>query len=196
MLGLLATRVGRQSSSRSRRAARAHRRDFNADSVSCYTYVSVVGSGHVLSLVAAFVQILLPVVLVSATLQSVDVVSLVDDEGHEREHGPRGCLGTGKTINKLTILSVLLIYLTTIVPTQLQQFLGVTSDMDSARAKLSSLRRVIAHEGKDSNSQAVGYTLDRFFNTAFVAVLYSINIVMIFYTPSVTDIVLNALAIE
>ena len=48
--------------------------DFEGESeaVSAYTYVSVVGGGHLVALIVAFVQIALPLVLLAATWQNVD----------------------------------------------------------------------------------------------------------------------------
>ena len=38
--------------------------DFSTEQISCYNYVSVVGGGHIVSLVIAFMQIALPLMLV------------------------------------------------------------------------------------------------------------------------------------
>jgi hypothetical protein len=54
----------------------------------------------------------------------------------------------------------------------------------------------VANSNRDTAAQKWGYTLDKFFNTAYVGILYSLNILMVFYTASTADIVLNALAID
>ena len=97
---------------------------------------------------------------------------------------------------QIAILCVSLMYLTTIVPSQLELFLSMESDVDSSVSKLNSMRQATRDQNEDNFGQKWGYKLDHFFNTAYVGIVYSLNIAMVFYTPGVIDIVLNALAIE
>jgi hypothetical protein len=82
--------------------------DFDEEPLSCYNYVSVIGSGCLIANVIAFVQIALPSVLLWATWSDV----------RESEGGDRVplCRGDGAAPNRLAILCVTLIYATTVVP--------------------------------------------------------------------------------
>jgi hypothetical protein len=85
------------------------------------------------------------------------------------------CHGDGQLKNKLALLCCAVIYLTTVVPSQISLFLSKVSDQDSALSKLSSLRQAVADQNEDTWGQKWGFKLDVFFNTAFVGMLYSLN---------------------
>ena len=84
--------------------------DFSSEEISAYTYVSVVGGGHIVSLIIAFVQIALPLVLLYATWNNLDQM--------DTQNNTLMCRGDGHFTNKIAILCVSLMYLTHIVPKQ------------------------------------------------------------------------------
>lgn len=83
--------------------------DFTEDEFSCYTYVSVLGMGHAVAFMSAFVQAVLPCVLLWATLSDVE-----DSVGYLPV-----CPASGQAVNKLTMLCVFILYFMTVVPSQI-----------------------------------------------------------------------------
>ena len=76
---------------------------------SCYTYLSILGMGHALAFMSVFVQVVLPSVLLWSTLEDV---------GDSMGRLPV-CPASGQTVNKLTLLCILLFYSMTVVPSQI-----------------------------------------------------------------------------
>ena len=76
---------------------------------SCYTYLSILGMGHALAFMSVFVQVVLPSVLLWSTLEDV---------GESMGRLPV-CPASGQTVNKLTLLCILLFYSMTVVPSQI-----------------------------------------------------------------------------
>ena len=87
-------------------------------------------------------------------------------------------------------------YLTDVVPSQWAAFRSKVSVDNTAKSKLHSLRQAVANENRDTPAQKRGFKLDVFFNTTYVGILYTLNILMVFNTAATIDIVLNALAID
>ena len=161
--------------------------DFDEEPLSCYTYVSVVGGGYLVAMITAFVQITLPITL---------FYGVIHQEILENFESVPVCEGDGSPNNRFAILCVVLMYITTIVPSQIELFMNKVANADNAISKLNSLRQVITDKNEDTYGQKWGFKLDIFCNTAYVGILYTMNIFLVFCSADAIDIVLNAIAVE
>jgi len=165
--------------------------DWNVDessNVSVYSYLSVLGAGGWMCACVFFVQILLPVALYFVSI----------DQPESRTFDPGYCSNEGTTVSKAVLFAVMLIYLIRVVPETMSNFLRTAGALDDPMSRTMSLRRVIWIQGDDTMFQRFGYALDVTMNTAYAALLYGLNILILYNTPpeDATDLILNALAIE
>lgn len=97
---------------------------------------------------------------------------------------------------KILLFLVIVMYICQIVPDTFQRFYRVAGAYESTHSKINSLREVIWKQADDSLLQQIGYKFDRYMNTAFVCIVYMVLLFILFNTPNVLDIILNALAVE
>ena len=139
--------------------------DFDEEPLSCYTYVSVVGGGYLVATITAFVQITLPITL---------FYGVIHQEILENFESVPVCEGDGSPNNRFAILCVVLMYITTIVPSQIELFMNKVANADNAISKLNSLRQVITDKNEDTYGQKWGFKLDIFCNTATPASVHHV----------------------
>jgi len=106
------------------------------------------------------------------------------------------CNQNGRPEGKILITLVLFIYAASVVPDSLLMFFRVSGGSNTTYSKINSLRQIIWEQNDDSVLQQIGYKIDRYMNTGYICLLYSIMLFILFNTPLVLDLILNALAIE
>ena len=94
---------------------------------------------------------------------------------------------------------VVLMYISKTVPDQIARVIHRQGEEeDSGVCKLNNLRELVWEEGQDTLWQKLGLCLDRWMNTVYQCVLYTINLYMLYNTDitDFADILYNSLAIE
>jgi hypothetical protein len=95
------------------------------------------------------------------------------------------------------IFTVVILYLSKIVPDAVFNFLRSVGEGVDAHSKVMALRKLIWDRGEDFNlGQMVGYKLDLYMNTGYVCLLYTLNLFILFTTDDVIEMMLNAMAVE
>lgn len=170
---------------------------FEDDDISIFTYTSILGSGNLLALGASALQFVIPTILVLNALEEsprfefseANDYSLVVNED-------KICAGESKLNGKAIIFSVLIMYVTTVVPEVLLRFYRTVGDAATSYSRLSSLRQMVWRQQDDTIVQKMGYKMDMYMNAGYPALLYVCMLFILFNTDNVLDILLNALAVE
>eukprot|EP00924_Labyrinthula_sp_SR-Ha-C_P000902 augustus_masked-scaffold_7-processed-gene-7.51-mRNA-1 protein AED:0.04 eAED:0.04 QI:0/-1/0/1/-1/1/1/0/683 len=188
--------------------------DFDDPAISVYTYLGVLGSGVLLAVAILVIQVGAPLVLLyNAILLSDGDPNprfFVDNDTGLPENGnffPGTDFNTfcltdssedfpGRIEGKILVFFVILLYLVTVIPDSMLTFFHTSGGADTTYSKINSLREIIWAQNDDDIQQQIGYKLDRFMNTGYIALLYSIMLFILINTPLPLDIILNALAIE
>jgi hypothetical protein len=74
--------------------------------------------------------------------------------------------------------------------------LNTAGNVDTTYSRVNSMRKVVWDQGDDSFLQQLGYKTEMYMNTAYICLIYSFTLFILFNTKDPLDIVLNALAIE
>jgi hypothetical protein len=69
-------------------------------------------------------------------------------------------------------------------------------DAPSLNSRLNSLRIIIWDQGDDTTMQQLGFKLDRYMNSVYIALINGLMLFILFLTDSTVDVILNALAID
>ena len=181
---------------------------FETGSISCYTYLSMLGQGALFPLITLFIQTVVPMLLLrDATREYFDYTNC-DGKYNNRflpeVFAPDPCEVTevwycphrGDTSMKLMILCVMLIYATKVVPDNWYAFTSTVAEGTTDQFRMNSLRKVVWDHDEDTFWHKVGYRVDLHMGSAYKCVIYMVNLVIIFFTHEMIDIILNALAIE
>ena len=98
---------------------------------------------------------------------------------------------------KMMMFTIVVMYLTKIVPDCLFSFFRSLGDGNDAHSKIMSLRKNMWERGDDFNlGQMVGYKCDLYMNTGYVCILYTLNLFILFATDSVLEMLLDAIAMN
>lgn len=169
--------------------------DWTLDSeVSLYTYISVMGSGWISSFAAIFVQMVAPVILMHSCVTTTPRLA-VKGGGWDISMDTI-CSKTGSFEGKVLTIAVFVVYLLKIVPYTMASLRNLLGNADNVSSRISSLRTRIWFLGRDTFSQQIGYKVEIYMNTGYTALLYLINLAILYLSDSVSDILYNALAIE
>mmetsp|Transcript_25110 Transcript_25110/g.27667 ORF Transcript_25110/g.27667 Transcript_25110/m.27667 type:complete len:775 (+) Transcript_25110:170-2494(+) len=132
------------------------------DTISMFTYCSILGVGYIEALIVLIVQLAIPVALFFFYAFSAS---------RSLQEFP---LGT-----RLMLLSVFLYYLTNIARDTIADFINVVGVQDTLASRIRSLRSIVWDNGNDSFFQSLGYSLDLFMNTGYVCMLYILNMLIL-----------------
>jgi len=91
---------------------------------------------------------------------------------------------------------IFLVYVIRVVPQVVDAFYSHVGDKADTNSRLNSLRKISWLQGDDNLWMMLGYKLDRYLNSAYVALVNLIMLFILYITASTIDIILNALAIE
>ena len=91
---------------------------------------------------------------------------------------------------------VFFIYIIRVIPAVLDSFYEIVGDKDTIRSKFNSLRFICWAQGDDNVWMQLGFKLDRYMNSVYLAVLNLVVLFILFITQSTVDVILNALAFE
>ena len=178
--------------------------DFGEDTdIGCYTYLSCLGTGYLLPIILFLIQIWLPIGLFIAVqgncsllawepLEKLGILSFkvcTNEEFNDQGYDNRRLLQS-------TSVVVFIFYLVRVVPDTLATFYNTFGRHSSVFSRLMSLRQNLWEQNDDTIGQMIGYKLDLYMNTAYVSLLYFLNVFVILHTESVIDVVLNSLAFE
>lgn len=181
-----------------------HRWNFETTSVSVYSYLSILGQGSLIPLLAFFLQIGIPIVLAS---------SIEDQEVFKQEVGVRERIeafycGSSETdegemckldyfLARSMVFLMVLLYMIQVQPAAYSEFRQVVGyETDTALGRLKGVRRLVRLQLKGRILQRIGDVLDSFMNTSYVYLLYGLNILNILKNASPLDTLLNSLALE
>lgn len=184
---------------------------FDPTKLTPYIYLACLGSGTVIALVCLTIQL-------GAAVALWQFHSEYDDEEEDRKywadteglipcrhHGDRG-----PVLGNVMICIVTLYYLVKVVPDMLSGAVTVTAWRQnrfshvnstnvvevSGNQHLSALRRKIRVSDEDSVKMMLGLRIHETMNTAFDALLYLLNLYLLYGTNSVLEILLNCVAVE
>mmetsp|Transcript_12718 Transcript_12718/g.29561 ORF Transcript_12718/g.29561 Transcript_12718/m.29561 type:complete len:377 (+) Transcript_12718:402-1532(+) len=93
-------------------------------------------------------------------------------------------------------LVILFYYQIKVIPGAFHAFFQITGGGDSLYSKLLAIRRGIWIRGEDRFEQRVGFRFDEYMNTAYVNLLFMLNMFIMINTDDAFEILLNALAFE
>ena len=156
--------------------------DLEDGTISIYSYLSVLGSGYLIAVVAV-VQWSIPILLFTEMQNNCAALY------HPMTSiPPFHCPGDGMWANRLLLVGILIIYLFNVVPNQLEGIAGKIGVAKTDTSKLDRLRTAVAEKGVDTWAMRFGLFFDSFMNTSFVCLLYMLNIVMIYFAESKFDV--------
>lgn len=169
------------------------------DSISVYSYLSIFGTEFMLPCVIVGLQFSIPALLF-LHLDFREETGAMGElcQGFENLvwYGSTGAECEINVVAQGMAIVVLSYYLFKVVPDTFDSFYNVLGAADTAYSKLQSLRHEIWKQRKDRVGQIVGYQMDISMNTAYVCLLYMLNVLVIINTNSAFEIILNALAFE
>ncbi|KAH9254838.1 hypothetical protein BASA81_007088 [Batrachochytrium salamandrivorans] len=85
---------------------------------------------------------------------------------------------------------------TQVVPAVAEAVYSTLGESPSLRSRLNSLRLLSWQQGDDTISQKVGFKMDRYMNSVYIALTNLVMMFALFLTNNTVDIILNALAVE
>lgn len=171
---------------------------FDDDDLSIYTYMSVLGSAGAFAICCLFVQLAIPCILLLNALENSERFDAEFTLTNWYVHASWElfCTNHGSNLGKCMNLAVMFIYIINVIPESLTKFYRTAGNSGTAYSRLNSLRTTVWEQNDDTIFQKIGFKLDRYMNTAYVAFLYAVMLFILFNTDEVLDIILNALAAE
>jgi len=180
--------------------------------LSVYTYCAAFGTGFMVPFLSFLIQIAVPILLI---LDKLDLKGIL---GYQSSN-------TGDLLVRAMLAVVLLLYLGKVVPDTLISFFNTTGGGDCAYSRTLSLLENVQKKNKIRLGQYIGKILENNMNTTYECILYGnnnthfpsqflqlfnlnnlficyfrsikgINIIILYRSNDVMDIILNALAIE
>ncbi|GMH93194.1 hypothetical protein TrVE_jg9571 [Triparma verrucosa] len=161
------------------------------DSENAYSYLSILGAGHLIPILCGLVQF------------SIFAILVIDAYLHTKTIERSGYCPSGENGGDVKATGVIffigVMYLISVIPNQIAyvgRFYGHSFNEDSASGKMMNLRSLINVVGDDTHSQVLGYNLDILMNVGLKAGFLTLNLFILFNTDSVIEIVLNCIALE
>jgi len=168
--------------------------DLKDPHLSVYTYLGVLGSGWLVPLLCVFVQFSAPWMLGQWVLTTNE--RFHQDYVDWCESGDASWEGE-KFYGKCMMFTIVIMYLTKIVPDCFYNFFRSLGDGNDAHSKIMSMRKMQWDRGDDYNiGQMMGYKLDLYMNTGYICMLYTLNLFILFATDSVLEMMLDAIAVK
>lgn len=177
--------------------------DFRNQNISIYSYVAVLGSGFATVIPVLALQWLVPLLLLVVQLeQSPDrfvVLSpsvsryeapYTDFDHYCHRDSPRNL--EGMVMNVL----VLVVYAYRVLPRLAETFYETVGEGNSPASRLNALRKTLWDRGIDTNWMRLGYKLEKYMKSVYLALLNLIMLTVLFLTDDPINVILNALAIE
>lgn len=164
--------------------------DFSNANLSSYLYQSILGAGW-LSCAAIFaIQWVIPAFLLfSAIKKSPKFDNLAFD-------AQNFCAGDGEMEGKAVNFMVLILYAMRNLPQVFLTYFETMGESTTLRSRLNAMRTLIWDRGTDTLEMAIGYRLERFMNSIYIAMSNTLMLFVLFLTSDPVEVVLNALAIE
>jgi hypothetical protein len=165
--------------------------DFAEDGVSLYAYPSALGSGYITSIICLVIQF-----VVSGLLTYNAIANSSRFRGFIDTDWETFCVSNNSPIPQAMLVVVLLLYLVKVLPDILAEFWNTNGEADTPSSKLNSLRQITWNQGDDSILMQIGYKLEKYMNTLYVAYVMALMLFILFLTDSTLDIILNSLSME
>jgi len=168
--------------------------DFSEDGdISVYTYLSFLGSGWVVALAMAGIQIAVPMLILRTTMfrrsdfinDFLDFFTVSNVENLDDLDNIQG-----------VVIAVLILYLFRIIPENFCSFFRVVGPSRSVYSRIRSFREQVWLQQEDRVGQIIGYKADTAMNTLYIVAVYAMNIYIIINSDDALDIILNSLAFE
>ncbi|KAH9255263.1 hypothetical protein BASA81_006703 [Batrachochytrium salamandrivorans] len=172
--------------------------DFNkADNISLYQYVSLLGAGWLTCLGSLAVQCSIPILLLYEAVASSERFDL---HNHTENSWERFCkpneefsdFDAGLVIN----IVVLLLYVMRNLPKVVLAYFDTMGEADTINSRVESLRTLVYYRGEATTGMRIGYRIERFMNSTYIALANTMMLFTLFLTDEASEIILNALAIE
>ena len=178
--------------------------DFEAAECSTYQYTAFLGSGFITSLTVVFIQLTVPFLLLAYAVRNStrfpNFINLnldsFDYSGIFSTDWSQFCYQYASFDELVMNVVVFFIYTVRQLPMVMITFYETIGDMDTVSSKLNSIRLISWKQGDDTPWMQVGYKLNLYMNTAYIALINCTILIILFLTDSTVDIILNALAIE
>ena len=159
--------------------------------LSVYSYQSVLGEGWLSALVIFGIQLLIPAMLLySALIRS----PRIDPGGANSLE--KFCTKEGSEDGLIVNFCIILFYAIRQVPQVMYTFFETAGEASTTRSKLNSLRTYVWEQGRDNFGMQVGYKLEKYMNSVYIALVNSLMLFVLFLQLDPAEIVLNAIAIE
>jgi len=179
--------------------------DFETSGVSVYQYTAFLGSGYTAAVAVFLLQMSVPLLILYYTVRTskqfpaflAQHLSSVDVAGVFGTDWNTFCIIDYVSIDKMLInLIVYAIYVIRVLPLVFITFYQTTGDMDNCNSKLNSIRNVSYLQGDDTPWMQIGFRLNLYMNSFYIAVMNCLMLFVLFLTDSTVDVILNALALE
>jgi hypothetical protein len=187
--------------------------DLKESNPSVYQYASFLGSGFITAWTVFALQLIIPLmILLYAVRTSTRFPNY--SSGITNEDGNLTFVSSADLVaifetnwdtfcNQFATLDqivmnfvVFVVYTIRVLPDVFDSFYTAIGDKGSLNSKMNSLRRAAWDRGDDNGWMRIGYKLDRYMNSLYIALINVLMLGVLFLTESTIEIILNALAIE
>jgi len=178
--------------------------DFSTTPVSVYQYASFLGSGFSLSILIMGVQLVIPFLILDYQVRTSDRfpnwaaagLGSLEFTAIFATSWQQFCYKPTPVDQVLINFVVFVVYIIRIFPAVYLTFYQTVGDMDNVTSKLNSIRAISWFQGDDTMYMQVGFKMDRYMNSLYIAVINVIMLFVLFLTDSTLSVILNALALE
>jgi hypothetical protein len=169
--------------------------DFKNANNSVYLYPSTLGQGWASSISVLAIQLVIP----GALLYGALVISTRFGNGTLLSFNTspeQFCLQTGNIDSVIVNFCVIVFYAIRQLPLILYTFFETAGEADTPRSRLTSLRTYVWDLGRDTLEMQIGYKLDKYMNSIYIALCNTLMLFVTFLQDNPIDIILNAIAME
>ena len=178
--------------------------DFADAEVSAYQYVSFLGSGYTSAITIMIIQLAIPFLLLDYVVRTSNRfpnygnLNLNSYEFSEifTTTWSQFCYQYAALDELIMNFVVFIIYSIRVLPDVYLSFYETIGDSDTVSSKLNSIRLISYLQGDDTPQMQIGYKLNVYMNSLYIALINCTILIILFLTDSTVDIILNALAIE
>lgn len=169
--------------------------------ISLYLYPSLLGAGWLSCLSALVIQCTIPALLLYEALVVSPRFDMANYSAnsfdkfctHYSDNDPdSGLFNGGLVVN----IIVLLFYVMRNLPQVVLAYYDTMGDASSVNSRVGSLRTLVYLQGDATNGMMVGYRIERFMNSTYIALVNTLMLSVLFLTDIPSEIILNALSIE
>jgi hypothetical protein len=169
--------------------------DFKSTNNSVYMYPSILGQGWTSSISVLAIQLVIP----GALLYGALVISPRFGNGTLLSFNTspeQFCMQTGNVGSLIVNFCVIVFYAIRQLPLILYTFFETAGEADTPRSRLTSLRTYVWELGRDTLEMQIGYKVDKYMNSVYIALCNSLMLFVTFLSDNPIDIILNAIAME